>query len=189
MKYLLLVLVIATSTFAARAGGDSLYSFDGYIGGGFVHNISSFPYGVDGLSRNGFNGYARMMWNPEHMLNVGVELGFTSMYRIDPTQKTAVDYTTLNAYPMYLVVSMEPVDRFFVSAGFGTAILASVVNDYTSQTGVSSASTSVFLALQYMWPVAERLKVGAEARISNFDRYKDANTSFNVVLAYSLIQY
>ncbi|MCX6139944.1 MAG: hypothetical protein NTX15_03800 [Candidatus Kapabacteria bacterium] len=180
---------IVDSSFAGTMSADSLYTVDGYLGGGYVYNLSSFPYGVDGLSRNGYNAYARVMWSPNHMLDVGVEFGFTTLYKINPAQKTAVDYTALNAYPIYLVMSMEPINRISISAGFGTAILASVVNDYQTQTAVTTASTSVFLAARYMWPLADKVRLGLEARASTFDRFKDINASFNVVLAYSLIRY
>ena len=194
MKHLIIIALVVLAYSQASAvedstAIDSTYTVDGYAGGGYVYNLSSFPYGVDGLSRNGYNAYARIMWSPNHMMDVGLEIGFTTLYKIDPAVKTAVDFTSLNAYPIYLVMSMEPIDRISLTAGFGTAILASVVNDYESQTAVTMASTSIFLAARYLWPLADRVRLGLEARASTFDRFKDINASFNLVLAYSILRY
>ncbi|MBK6292644.1 MAG: hypothetical protein IPH85_07335 [Ignavibacteria bacterium] len=189
MKNILIVAFALVAVGHAGAKTDSLYTVEGILGGGYVYNMSVFPYGVDGLSRNGLNGYARMMWSPEHMLDVGLEIGYTNLYRIDPAASTAVEYSSLNAYPLFLVFSMHPMDNFGVSAGFGTAILSSVVDDRESVTAVTTASTAVFLALEYMWPVADRVRIGGEARFSSYDRFRDKNFSLNLVLAYSLIRY
>ncbi len=191
MKKLILLLAIAASLHATAtaASDDSLFTFDGVIGGGYVYNISDFTYGVDGLSHNGGNGFARLLWSPEHILDVGVEIGFTNLYSIRPAGESAIESSSLVAYPFYLVLSMKPVDRFAVTIGYGMAILSSVVDDGTTQTGVTSPSTSVYGSVAYMAPIDERLRIGGEARLTSFDRYRDANLSFNVLLSYSLIRY
>lgn len=189
MKNILLIAIAVLGTLSASAQKDTTYSLDGTFGGGYVYNMTEFPYGVDGLSRNGFNGFARLLWNPETILSVGVEIGYTNLYSITPPEGGAVKQTTLVAYPFYLVLSMEPVDRFSVAIGYGLATLSSVVDDGSSQTGVTSSSTSVYGALQYLAPIDDRLKIGGEARITSFDRYRDVNMSFNLLITYSLIRY
>ncbi|HLP29612.1 MAG TPA: outer membrane beta-barrel protein [Candidatus Didemnitutus sp.] len=189
MKNFLLIAIAVLGTTVASAQKDSTYSLDGTFGGGYVYNITSFPYGVDGLSRNGFNGFARVLWNPETILSVGLEIGYTNLYSVDPPEDRAIVHSALVAYPFYLVLSMEPVDRFSIAIGYGMAMLSSVVDDGTSQTGVTSASTSVYGALQYLAPIDDRLKIGGEARFTSIDRYRDMNLSFNVLITYSLIRY
>jgi hypothetical protein len=191
MKQLLLLLAITATVTSASvaASDDSVYTFDGIVGGGYVYNVSDFDYGVDGLSHNGGNGFARFLWSPEHILDVGVEIGFTNLYSITPAGESAIESSSLVAYPFYLVLSMQPVDRFSVTLGYGMAILSSVVDDGSSQTGVTSASTSVYASVAYLAPINDRLRIGGEARLTSFDRYRDANLSFNVLLSYSLIRY
>jgi len=45
------------------------------------------------------------------------------------------------------------------------------------------------VADQYLFPVTENLEIGAEARFSSFDRYRDQNFAFNIVLAYTIDRY
>ncbi len=187
IKHLLAVLLLSAVT--ASAGGDTLSTLEGVAGGGYVYNISDFEYGVSGLRRNGGNAFARVLWSPEHILDVGLEFGFTNLYGIDPPASSAVTRSSLVAYPIYIVASMTPLTNFSATVGFGTAILSSVVETDAGTTGTTSASTSVFGAIQYMAPVADKLQIGGELRLSSFDRYRDANVSFNVLVSYSLVTF
>ncbi len=191
MNYLIALLVLAVGHGALIAADDSTaYSFEGHVGGGYVRNLSTFDYAPPGeLSQNGFNGYARFMWSPEHLLDVGVEVGITELYAITPPDSSLVDKSSLIAYPLYLVLSMRPVDPLYLTVGFGSAVLSSVVTDAEGNTGVTSVSTSVFLSAAYMPYVTENLRLGGEVRATSFDRYKDFNVSVNVGLAYTLWRY
>lgn len=186
--FVLIVLVLAAGT--ASASDDSTYSFEGHIGGGFVKNLSTFDYAPPGdLTQSGFNGYARFMWSPEHLLDLGVEIGITSLYSITPPDSSPIDKSTLNAYPFYLVLSMQPVDNFYFTGAFGSAILSSVAVEASGNTAVTSVSTSVYLSAAYLQPLNDKLRLGGEIRATSFDRYKDFNLSFNVTLAATLFRY
>lgn len=189
MKRLLLTAVLGLLPHLLHAGEDTLTTLEGVVGGGYVYNMSEFPDGVSGLSRNGANAFARVLWSPEHILDVGLEFGYTNLYSIDAPDDRAVSSSHLVAYPLYLVLSMTPVQRTSLTIGFGSAILSSIVDDGAERTSVTSVSTSVFAALQYLAPIGDRVRLGGEVRISSFDRYRDLNMSFNVVLAYSMIQF
>lgn len=191
MKHILAILMLVVGLGSLSAADDSTaYSFEGHVGGGYVRNLSTFEYAPPGeLSQNGFNGYARFMWSPEHLLDIGVEIGYTQLYSITPPDSSPVDKSTLIAYPLYLVLSMRPIDPLYLTVGFGSAILSSVVADAEGNTGTTSASTSVYLSAAYMPYITENLRLGAEVRATSFDRYKDFNMSFNVGLAYTLWRY
>lgn len=191
MKYILVLLVVAVGHGTLIAADDSTaYSFEGQVGGGYIRNLSTFEYAPPGeLSQNGFNGFARFMWSPEHLLDVGVEIGYTQLYSITPPDSSPIDRSTLVAYPIYLVLSMRPVDPLYLTVGFGSAILSSVVTDADGNTAVTSASTSVYLSAAYMPYITENLRLGGEVRATSFDRYKDFNMSINVGLAYTLWRY
>jgi len=191
MKNLFVLIVLMLAFCSASAHSDSTYSFEGHIGGGFSRNLSTFDYPPPGeLNQSGFNGFARFLWSPEHLLEVGVEIGITSMYSITPPDSSALDKSTLNAYPFYLVLGMRPIDNLYICGAFGSAILSSVaVVEGEGNTAVTSFSTSVYLSAAYMQPLTEDLRLGGEIRATTFDRYKDFNMSFNIVLSASVIRY
>lgn len=187
--FVLMVLVLAVGT--ASASDDSTYTFEGQLGGGFVKNLSTFDYAPPGeLSQTGFNGYARFMWSPEHILDIGLEIGITHLYSITPPDSSPLDKSTLNAYPFYLVLGMQPIDNLYLCGAFGSAVLSSVatVKD-EGNTAMTSVSTSVYLSAAYLQPLTEDLRLGGEIRATSFDRYKDFNLSFNIMLSATVIRY
>ena len=50
------------------------------------------------LNKNGFSGTIRLMWEPEHLLSIGIESGYLQLYDIS-TQLTFQDTITFQVVP------------------------------------------------------------------------------------------
>ena len=70
---------------------DSEYAVTAYINAGYSRFISELN--IQDLNKNGFSGTIRLMWEPEHILSVGIESGYLQLYDIT-TQITTQDSIT-----------------------------------------------------------------------------------------------
>ena len=80
------------------------------------------------LNKNGFSGTVRVMWNPEHLLSVGLETGYQYLYSIDVSDYST-DYGTtqfsasMYAVPIFMVFSMKIAPNVKLTAGSGMYLL------------------------------------------------------------------
>ena len=190
----LLALALCAAAPAAPAQQDSLYSLTLFTGGGFTRSLSAFEPEPPGLQLHGFSGFARVMWQPEHLLSVGLEVGYHRVYGSEvtdlPTPIGAVSGSSnLSAIPVQLVISLPVIDNFAVWLGTGFAVLVSDVEFFGSETSVTSYTPYLFAAASYLHPVAKDLKVGADLRYYYADRYIDEGMSFHVMLAWTFHTY
>ena len=94
-------------------------------GAGYSRLISSMA--ADGLSKNGLTGTVRLMWAPEHLLSVGVEGGYQTLYVLE-NQTAGPDYGTSRvrvvqtSVPLHLAFAAR--DRKSVDAFYAAAIAA-----------------------------------------------------------------
>ncbi len=126
-KSVFLLLLFCTMPLFAEKGLEMEdYNFSIYAGFGFSYYYDNMKINrytataVDQLSYWGFSGKA--MWEPEHRLSVGLELGYYQLYEyndVDNSKKRAIDtYCT----PILLNINMRIIDNF--SLGIGTGLVS-----------------------------------------------------------------
>ena len=71
--------IIACSTFPQVK--DTTYTISTEIGIGYSRYFTSIDY--TDLNKNGFSGTLKIMWNPEHLLSIGLETGYQYLYSVD----------------------------------------------------------------------------------------------------------
>ncbi len=79
IKILIIVGIFACVVFPQS--NDTTYSLSTEVGVGYSRFFTTMDY--DDLSKNGFSGTVRVMWNPEHLLSIGLETGYQYIYSID----------------------------------------------------------------------------------------------------------
>ena len=70
----------------------------------------------------------RFMWEPEHLLSLGIESGYYRMYTVDFREQSEVDIAN-DAIPMQLVVSMKFLRSFYFNFSSGPTILLNKVSN------------------------------------------------------------
>jgi hypothetical protein len=80
------------------------------------------------LNKNGFSGTIRIMWNPEHLLSVGLETGYQYLYSIDisnyDTEFGTTDFSaSMYTIPIFIMFSMKVMPNIRLNAGTGMYLL------------------------------------------------------------------
>ena len=89
---------------------DSTFHVSAYLGVGYSRFISDID--IDQLNKSGFSGTIRLMWEPDHLLSLGLESGYLQLYRLNNKQVSVSgnDFevsTELTAIPIFTVFSMK----------------------------------------------------------------------------------
>ena len=162
------------------------------IGSGYSYYITSLE--MNSMNKHSFNATAKIMWQPEHLLRVGIESGYLPLYTLERKNFRSKSGTTdvaisLDAVPVMLVFAMELYPGFEVSAGLGGMILYSSMESFDNKVVSSSWSNGVALGVGWMTPVAEKVHVGGEVKWYNIAKIEDSAVVVQVALKYNLLSY
>jgi hypothetical protein len=157
---------------ACRAGGDTTAIISKLVlsvGGGPVWHPA--PVGVPSHLQTtpkpfGSSAFARVMWHPRYLLRVGIESGYTHLYRysIDgPGPKGSVG---LSAIPILLQWSMRVSPRLEAYAGWGTYRLTSSL-EYLGKVSSSFFSQGYVAAFAFRQPLHDRTALALELKYMN----------------------
>lgn len=190
IRFLLIISLVVVCPYvdAIAQSADTVYSFSGIIGGGYLRDVSEFAAPKAGLdiNRNQFSVFARIMWQPEHLLSGGIEGGYSVFYSV-----TAKDRATAirSAVPFYLVLSMKVLDGLSATAGFGLGIESSTVLGIGKTINSSALSFAQMGALQFIKALDEAVSLGGEVRYTGLDLYDDHVISLSILVSYKLLEY
>lgn len=135
----------------------------------------------------GFSG--RLMWEPEHRLSLGGEVGYYRIYtvKIDSGKtNTPIGEAKLSAIPILLCFRMRITPRLYFTGGQGLSVLVSRVTSF----GTTIQSTQLSLAdaqlsVVYRFPVGERFRFESEIKYLHFGKTQDYGFSFQGVATYT----
>lgn len=188
---LLFSLALSLKCFAQSA--DTTYKVNAIIGLGYSYFLTSLN-NLDGFNAHSFNATAKIMWQPEHLLRVGIESGYLSFYSYKQSSFTSEYGTTdvkssLSAVPIILVFAMELFDRLEVSSGVGVYFLFSEIESFNNKVSSSVFSNGYYSSLSYFHPLNNDLSIGGELKYYYLSKIEDADLSLQVVLKYSFLEY
>ncbi len=159
--------------FAVYGGlGPNFYFNNLQVGHQYVNN---FNYSITG----------RFMWEPEHLLSLGVESGYYRLYTFNaPGVEQARIINT--AIPLQVVVSMKFLQNFYASFSMGQSIL---LNKATSESLGDFKASSLSLAdfsgaLGYRHRLNNRFSISAEAKYFYSSSFVDTNIALLFVCGY-----
>ncbi len=171
---------------------DSEYAVTAYINAGYSRFISELDY--KDLNKNGFSGTIRLMWEPEHLLSIGIESGYLQLYDIS-TQRTFQDTITvsgsseLTAVPIIGVYSMELFENFKLSFGSGIFILTSKVDALGNPVNSEQVSTGVLGSVSYYYPLSHTISLGGEIKYYLINKIEDGDLTLQFSLQYKFLTY
>jgi hypothetical protein len=186
-KKILFICLLITATAAAQT-----YHLNGYAGLGYARFLTDMD--LDGLNQNGYNFKIRLMWQPEHVLRVGLESGYHHLYSYENSNlNTDFGVTdaqaSLTAIPILFVAGMEILPNIELLGGIGPTILHSFFESYGSEAKSSQLSTSYFIAGRYEYPINESLAIGGELNYYQISKIEDATLSLQFILTYRLLSW
>jgi len=195
INIVLLTLIIALTVCLSQSiaqTDDSEYAVTAYINAGYSRFISELDY--EDLNKSGFSGTIRLMWEPEHLLSIGIESGYLQLYDIS-TQITYQDTITFNgsseltAVPILAVYSMELFENFKLSIGSGMFLLTSKVDALGNLVNSNQVSTGVLASGSYYYPLSHTISLGGEIKYYLINKIEDGDLNFQVSLQYRFLTY
>ena len=134
------------------------------------------------------------MWEPEHILSIGIESGYLQLYDIS-TQITHQDTITFNgsseltAVPILAVFSMELFENFKISFGSGMFLLTSKVDALDNPVKSNQVSTGVLASASYYHPLSHTISLGGEIKYYLINKIEDGSLNFQFSLQYRFLTY
>lgn len=172
---------------------DTTYEVNTFIGAGYSYYISTFDK-YAGFNPHSYNLSFRIMWQPEHLLRIGIETGYISLYNLKQSSFESEFGTTevkisLGAVPVFLVTSMEVFENFELSSGVGIYLLLTKSDFYENKVSSTVFSNGYYGAGSYYFPINEDIDIGAEVKFYYMSKIEDSDLTLQCVFKYNLLRY
>lgn len=188
------ILLISGQSLVAQNNGVSR-SLMLTIGGGYGHYFNTFTNvpGKD-INKNLPSLYVKMMWQPEHLLGIGLESGYYEFYsttRIETGSSTQKLTTNLSVIPMFLSFSVKATPHLKVNFATGLALLEYTImvnkEKKGALTGQSLSMSDFATGLSWSVPVGNRVQFGTEIKYLYLGKTIDHHMSAFLNLSYNII--
>jgi hypothetical protein len=161
--------------FAVYGGvGPNLYFNNLVLGKDYVHELN-------------YSFSAKFMWEPGHLLSLGIETGYYRLYTVNNKAQSSGNISN-SAIPIQLVVSMKFLKNFYFDFSSGQSIRKNKVT--TPNYGdISSSSLSLGdfgAALGYKKQLNSRLSIAAETKFFYSSAINDKNIALLFMVGYVL---
>ena len=152
----------------------------------YVNTLNTQPEKV-GKEAICFSG--RLMWEPEHRLSLGGEMGYYTVYtvRIDSGKSNLpIGEARLSAIPVLLCFRLRITRHIYFTGGQGLSVLISRITSFggtvqSTQTSLADAQLSVV----YRIPTRGRLRIESEFKYLHFGKTQDYGFSLQAVATYT----
>lgn len=156
---------------------------------GYFYYVNTLQTQPDRVTKDqiGFSG--RLMWEPEHRLSLGGEMGYYRIYtvRIDSgTANIPIGEASLSAVPVLLCFRLRVTSHLFFTGGQGFSVLISRVTSFgetvrTTQLSLADAQLSVV----YRIHTRDRFRIESEIKYLHFGKTQDYGFSLQVTATYA----
>jgi low affinity Fe/Cu permease len=150
-----------------------------YAGVGPNYYFNNIEVGKSYVNKFNYSFTGRVMWEPEHLLSLGVESGYYRLYTYNTPNQVHIANT---AIPIQIVLSMKFLQNFYVNFAMGQSVLLNKIN--TESSGNFSAST--FSVADFSGTVGYRHMLGNRFSISTEAKfyYSSAFTDRNIAVLF-----
>lgn len=193
MKIIIVILItLFLSGLIFPQSNNSDYTLTSEIGMGYSRYITDMEY--NDLNKNGFAGTLRFMWNPEHLLSIGLETGYEYLYSIRiENMKTEFGKSRFSAsmiaVPIFVAFAMKITDRIKILGGSGTYLLFNRGELFGDELKSSLISIGFHTGLSYAYPLNKDISIGGEIKYSYISKIQDQNLSLEVIFIYRLLRW
>jgi hypothetical protein len=127
----------------------------------------------------------RFMWEPEHRLSMGIEVGHYKVYEVQLAEGKDINIANLSVTPILFCIQMRIFKHFFATVGTGISIHYSEVNYQGTH---SESQAMAFSNLQftggYVYPITKQFGLGLKAQFLSENKTEDGIFSVQVVARY-----
>jgi len=159
--------------FAVYAGIGPNYYFNNLVIG--KNLVNSLNYSIAG----------RIMWEPEHLLSVGIESGYYRLYTLNGNGAAQAHFAN-SAIPIQIVLSMKFLKAFYFNFSLGqTKLINKVTRQNTADFNTSAWSLADFagtLGYRYTWK--SRISLAAETKFFYSTGFIDRNIALIFMVGY-----
>jgi hypothetical protein len=171
---------------------DTTYSLSTEIGVGYSRFFTTMDY--DNLNKNGFSGTIRVMWNPEHLLSLGLESGYQYLYSLDVSGiSTEFGNTDVKAsmysIPIFIVFAMKVLPNIKLSAGAGAYLLYNSGEAFGDNLSSNQISIGAHVGASYTYPINNSLAIGGELLYSYFSKLQDQTIAIQFLFVYDFLRW
>jgi hypothetical protein len=189
-KILRVIVFFAGSAFCQAP--DTIYSLSTEIGLGYSRNLTTMDYKE--LNKNGFSGTLRVMWNPEHLLSIGLETGYQYLYSIDTknidTEFGTTDFSaSMVSVPVFIALAMKITPNIKLTGGSGTYFLFNQGNIFGDELNSSQISIGAYGGISYTYPLTNTISVGGELMYSYISKIQDQTLALQFLFVYDLLKW
>jgi hypothetical protein len=134
------------------------------------------------------------MWNPEHLLSLGLETGYQYLYSIDvsnyDTEFGTTDFSaSMYNIPIFAVFSMKVTANIRLNAGTGVYLLFNSGNLFDDPLESSQISIGAHAGVSYLYPISSYVSIGGELLYSYFSKLQDQTVALQFLFVYDLFRY
>ncbi|MCK7517482.1 MAG: outer membrane beta-barrel protein [Ignavibacteriales bacterium] len=171
---------------------DTVYSISTEIGVGYSRYFTTMDY--DDLNKNGFSGLVKVMWNPEHLLSIGLETGYQYLYSIDISNYDTEFGTTqfkasMYAVPVFIVFAMKVAPNVKLTAGTGMHLLYNSGEIFGDKIESNQISIGVHTGVAYTYPINNSMSIGGELVYSYISKLQDQTIALQFIFAYDFLKF
>jgi len=187
------IIIFSTSLSSGYAqSGETTYSVTTYISLGYSRFISELD--DNDLDKNGLSGTIRLMWEPEHLLSIGIESGYLQLYNFNSKVSLGNENifnvsSELTAVPILSIFSMEIFNNLKLSIGSGIFILLSNVDVLNNLVNSNQVSTGVLAGGSYLYPISHTISLGGEVKYYHINKIEDGDLTLQFSLQYRFLTY
>lgn len=188
----ILIALIVISSVILPQQNEKTYSISTELGAGYSRYFTTMDY--DDLNQNGFSGTVRVMWNPEHLLSLGLESGYQYLYSLDISDyDTEFGITNVKAsmytIPVFIVFAMKVLPNIKLTVGSGAYLLFNSGEAFGDELSSNQISIGAHLGASYTYPINNSMAIGGELLYSYFSKLQDQTVALQFLFVYDLFRY
>jgi hypothetical protein len=189
-KLLLITFLFTFSAFGQSA--DTTYSLTTEISLGYSHYFTTMDY--NDLNTNGFAGAFRVMWNPEHLLSIGLETGYQYLYSIDTKivddEFGTTDFSaSMVSVPIFVALAMRITPNLKLTAGTGIHLLFNQGDLFTDPIESNQTSIGARAGISYSYPISNSVSIGGELNYTYYSKMQDQTLALQFLFIYDLLKW
>lgn len=182
---------LATLASAQSAETPAVKQHRWAVYGGIGPNVylNNLEIAADKVKPLNYSFVARLMWQPEYFLSVGIETGYNQLYTLSGSHPATGDVKIVNSIvPLQGVISMKFSERFYGNFNLGFGFLFNNVStDKLGNFDASVMSLGDFAAaIGYRKDVTDRITIGGELRGYYSGKLQDRNIALVFMAGYRL---
>ena len=188
----ILIAVLLISSVVLPQVNDTTYSLSTELGVGYSRYFTTMDY--DDLNQNGFSGTVKVMWNPEHLLSIGLETGYQQLYSLDVSDyDTEFGNTNVSAsmytVPIFIVFAMKVLPNIKLSAGSGVYLLFNSGEAFGDELNSNQISIGAHVGASYTYPINNSMAIGGELLYSYFSKLQDQTVAIQFLFVYDFLKW